>query len=186
MPLSSQRIQPPGGLWAPAFSSAVPSWAPQSRMVNEEAACRSVQQGEGWLPPQPLRPPVAILGPGHLDFTQQRKGHRTAQGPLWLLKYSLDPQDGVQVPAFFPSPSGQLPLASPTCDPPRLPPPLSARAPGWPRSSITTRQSTFRCLELGLLGWGSVSRPRLLTPLSQSPCQVWGSVPHPPATRAAS
>lgn len=63
VPHSSQRIQSPGGLWAPTFLSAVPSWAPQSGTVEEEAACHSLQQGEGWLPPQPPRPPGAILGP---------------------------------------------------------------------------------------------------------------------------
>lgn len=57
------RIQSPGGLWALTFLSAVLFWVPQWRMVEEEAACGSVQQGEGSSLPQPLRPPMVILGP---------------------------------------------------------------------------------------------------------------------------
>lgn len=105
----SHRIQSLGALGL-AFSSAVLLSGPAGE-DGRRGCCVQVPSAGGWLvaasaphcplrcSPRPLAPPTTA---------EQAEGHRTAQGPCWLLRDSLDSQDGAPVPAFFLPPSGLL------------------------------------------------------------------------------
>lgn len=112
--------------------------------------------------PRALTSPTSPTSPSRERATEQPQVPFGVSNIPWILRLGHRCQPSSLLPAGCPQ------LLLPVTH--RGRPIPESRAPCWPRSSIAMCQSTFHCLEVGLLGWGSVSRPPLLTPLGQNPC----------------